>query len=133
MLKVFENIFEYCVWIFMVSFLDLSWTRWWNGILFGYDDIFMDISSYSMTQILGKGIIDSIQGGGHLAMLQYMKDGSTGPFVGYGISLKRLRYLKVEPYILYEFFNVDKGVETKTSPRHKPSMGSMLFQVVQVL
>lgn len=89
----------------------------------GTDGLAYNISSYSRNGIPGKGIMDSIQGGGRSAVLQYMKDGSTGACAGYGISLKNSRYLKAAQEILYEFCNVGRGFETKASPKQKLSMG----------
>lgn len=88
----------------------------------GTDSLAYNISSYTKNGIPGKGIMDSIQGGGRSGILQYMKDGSTGPIPGFGISLKNSRYLKAAQDILYEFCNVGRGAETKTSPKQKPSM-----------
>lgn len=86
------------------------------------DGLAYNISSYSRNGIPGKGFMDSIQGGGRSAILQYMKDGSTGAFAGYGLGLKNSRYLKAAQEILYEFCNVGRGIETKTSPKQKLSM-----------
>lgn len=89
----------------------------------GTDGLAYNISSYPRNGIPVKGIMDSIQGGGRSAVLQYLKDGSTGALSSYGISLKNSRYLKAAQQILYEFCNVGRGVETRTSPKQKSAMG----------